>query len=161
MHILYQLLVRVMIFHELLRLVFVFCFVLFRCCCRTNHVGQVGEVSSDVLSFLSASTEYHLLDVVNDAANFRARGKRSRLTVDDINASLELRGAEVIKSPLCMRDRSFWARRCLFLRRILLSVWGPSAKGSNCGLLSHYSVLGGMRKRLTLCDGFVSVRLTF
>eukprot|EP00904_Undaria_pinnatifida_P008885 jgi/Undpi1/5126/HiC_scaffold_19.g08478.m1 len=56
--------------------------------------AQVGKVSPDVLSFLSASTEYHLLDVVNDADNFRARGKRSRLTVDDINASLELRGAE-------------------------------------------------------------------
>eukprot|EP00903_Cladosiphon_okamuranus_P018099 g16656.t1 len=56
--------------------------------------AQVGEVSNDVLSFLSASAEYHLLDVINDASNFRARGKRSRLTVDDVNASLELRGAE-------------------------------------------------------------------
>ncbi|CBN74035.1 transcription initiation factor TFIID subunit 6 [Ectocarpus siliculosus] len=55
---------------------------------------QVGEVSEDVLSFLSASAEYHLLDVINDASNFRARGKRSRLTVDDVTASLELRGAE-------------------------------------------------------------------
>ena len=52
-------------------------------------------MSNDVLSFLSASAEYHLLDVINDASNFRARGKRSRLTVDDVNASLELRGAEV------------------------------------------------------------------
>lgn len=53
-------------------------------------------MSEDVLSFLSASAEYHLLDVINDASNFRARGKRSRLTVDDVTASLELRGAEVI-----------------------------------------------------------------
>lgn len=52
-------------------------------------------MSEDVLSFLSASAEYHLLDVINDASNFRARGKRSRLTVDDVTASLELRGAEV------------------------------------------------------------------
>lgn len=52
-------------------------------------------MSNDVLSFLSASAEYHLLDVINDASNFRARGKRARLTVDDVNASLELRGAEV------------------------------------------------------------------
>ncbi|CAM9683874.1 unnamed protein product, partial [Ectocarpus sp. 12 AP-2014] len=56
--------------------------------------SQVGDVSEDVLSFLSASAEYHLLDVINDASNFRARGKRSRLTVDDVTASLELRGAE-------------------------------------------------------------------
>lgn len=56
---------------------------------------QVGNVGADVLSFLSASAEYHLLDIVNEAANFCARGKRSRLTVDDVNASLELRGTEV------------------------------------------------------------------
>lgn len=56
---------------------------------------QVGEVSSDVLSFLSASAEYHMLDVVNDASTFRSRGKRARLTVDDVNSALELRGAEV------------------------------------------------------------------
>lgn len=65
---------------------------------------KVGEVSNDVLSFLSASAEYHLLDVINDASNFRARGKRSRLTVDDVNASLELRGAEVcieVYSSVC------------------------------------------------------------
>ena len=68
----------------------------FLCFCR-----EVGEVSNDVLSFLSASAEYHLLDVINDASNFRARGKRSRLTVDDVNASLELRGAEVCR----MRSR--------------------------------------------------------
>ncbi|CAN0513361.1 unnamed protein product, partial [Ectocarpus sp. 12 AP-2014] len=49
--------------------------------------AQVGEVAEDVLSFLSASAEYHLLDVINDASNFRARGKRSRLTVDDVTAS--------------------------------------------------------------------------
>ncbi|CAM9093915.1 unnamed protein product [Pylaiella littoralis] len=56
--------------------------------------AQVGEVSNDVLTFLSASAEYHLLDVINDAAFFRDKSKRSRLTVEDVNASLKLRGAE-------------------------------------------------------------------
>lgn len=41
-----------------------------------------------------------MLDVVNDASTFRSRGKRSRLTVDDVNAALELRGAEV-RTVLC------------------------------------------------------------
>lgn len=70
-------------------------------CIHTLPSLEVGEVSNDVLSFLSASAEYHLLDVINDANNFRARGKRSRLTVDDVNASLDLRGAEVGGTAAC------------------------------------------------------------
>lgn len=56
---------------------------------------QGGELSEPVLSFLSASAEYHILDILSDASVFCSRGKRTRLNVDDVKASLELRGAEV------------------------------------------------------------------
>ena len=114
-------------------------------------------MSPDVLSFLSASTEYHLLDVVNDAANFRARGKRSRLTVDDINASLELRGAEVSdcdavnKTPVVLGG---WTPFCC----PYCSIGGGQSRGRTA--VSYSSICRGEReiRDKTWFDGFVSVR---
>ncbi|CAM9928671.1 unnamed protein product, partial [Discosporangium mesarthrocarpum] len=58
--------------------------------------AEVGPVSSDVLTFLSASVEYHLRDIIDGAQLHKRRSMRTRLRVDDVNAALEMQNAEPV-----------------------------------------------------------------
>lgn len=104
---------------------------------------QVGDVSSDVLSFLSASAEYHLLDVVNEASNFCARGKRSRLSADDVNAALELRGTHVRRDWVNLVLSTFiWRCGCPCVFPVIGRSWGVwSVYWRNVEPASFYEIL--------------------
>lgn len=56
------------------------------------------NLSEDYLAALAQDTEYRVREVIQEASKFMIHGKRTKLSVEDVNYALEARNVEVIIS---------------------------------------------------------------
>jgi transcription initiation factor TFIID subunit 6 len=56
----------------------------------------IPNLKDDVATSLAQDVEYRIHEIVQEAMKFMRHGKRTKLTVDDINNALRVRNVEVL-----------------------------------------------------------------
>ena len=66
----------------------------------------IPNLKDDVATSLAQDVEYRIHEIVQEAMKFMRHGKRTKLTVDDINNALRVRNVEVQRHfySVCGRD---------------------------------------------------------